>query len=279
MKKGIVSFIDILGFKELVKSHLNDENYFLSIFNGFDYCYHDYKYGMEDMDESFDVVHTFQSFSDSIVTTITTKDSIDVQLREFLSMFELEVQHLASVQYTMFVDYGILIRGSMSFGNIYHDNSILFGEGMVNAYEMEESLAIYPRIIIDPKIIDLIEKYANDVGRYPNEIENFHDTMFIPSEMYKQIRKDNDGLYFIDFLNLKDVEGYSYVPLEPSSDDIHGIFLCYKKRLLEKLNENQTKPDKIKVKYNWLKNYYNDMVKINCKWLPNNRITNELIEN
>lgn len=278
MKKGIVSFIDILGFKELVKNHPDDTDFFLKIFKGIEYCYHDYKLGMEDMDDSFDVVHTLQTFSDSIVSTVTTKSDVETQLREFLFMFELEVQHLAFVQYQMFVDYGILIRGAISFGNIYHDNNILFGEGMVNAYEMEETLAIYPRIIIDPKIIDLIGKYAKDVDRYPDEIKNFHDTMFVPSDMYKQIRQDKDGLYFIDFLNLKDVEGYWYVPLEPTNNDIYEIFISYKEKLLEKLSEIQSKSDKTKVKYNWLKNYYNDMVKLNCKLLPNNRITDELIE-
>ena len=275
MKKGIVSFIDILGFKELIKNHPNDSDFFLRIFKGIQDCYHDYKFSMEYMDESFDVVHTLQSFSDSIVSTVTTKKSVETQLREFLSMFEIEVQHLAFVQYQMFVDYGILIRGAVSLGSIYHENNIIFGEGMVNAYEMESELALYPRVIIDPEIIKLIEKYANKVGRFQDEIDNFQDTMFIPSEMYKQIRKDKDGLYFIDFLNLQDVEGYWYVPLEP---DIPEIFLCYKIMLNKKLNEIQSKSEKIKVKYNWLKQYYNSMVSLNCNCFPNKDTTSALIE-
>lgn len=275
MKRGIVSFIDILGFRDLVKNHPDDSDFLLKIFQGIEWCYHDYKLSMDDLDESFDVVHTLQSFSDSIVSTVTTKESVEVQLREFLSMFEIEVQHLAFVQYQMFVDYGILIRGAISFGNIYHESNILFGEGMISAYEMESKLALFPRIIIDPKIIELIEKYANEIGRFPDEIEKFQDTMFIPSEMYKQIRKDNDGLYFIDFLNLKDVKGYWYVPIKP---DIPKIFSPYKNKLIEKLNELKNQPEKIKVKYNWLKQYYNSMVSSNCKFFPDNNTTNALIE-
>ncbi len=250
--------------------------FFLNIFEGIKHCYHDYKLGIEDIDESFGVVHTLQNFSDSIVSTVTTKKSVESQLRELLSMFEIEVQHLAFLQYQMFVDYGVLIRGAVSYGYIYHEDNILFGEGMINAYEMESNLALFPRIIIDPRIIELIEEYAIKVGRFPDEIEDNKDSMFIPSLMYKQIRKDNDGLYFIDFLNLKDVGGYWYVPLHPNFQE---TFLHYKHKLIEKLNEIQNHSEKIKVKYNWLKEYYNSMVIKHCNCFPKNDITDALIDN
>lgn len=49
---------------------------------------------------------------------------------------------------------GLLIRGAITIGDIVHDDSIVFGPALNRAYELESEQAIYPRIILDPRIGD-----------------------------------------------------------------------------------------------------------------------------
>ena len=48
----------------------------------------------------------------------------------------------------------VLVRGSIAHGELYSDQRILFGPALVEAYQREEKLARYPRIIIPKHIID-----------------------------------------------------------------------------------------------------------------------------
>ncbi len=45
---------------------------------------------------------------------------------------------------------GILVRGGISIGPTFHQRGILYGSGLLKAYEIESKIAIYPRIVIDP---------------------------------------------------------------------------------------------------------------------------------
>jgi hypothetical protein len=47
---------------------------------------------------------------------------------------------------------GLLIRGGITIGKLYHSNGVVFGEGMVDAYRLESSVAIYPRVVISPRV-------------------------------------------------------------------------------------------------------------------------------
>lgn len=80
----------------------------------------------------------------------------------------------------------MLSRGAIVRGKIYHDNDVLFGEGFVRAYYMQEDEAVYPRVIIDR---DIIENY---------KCSNEADKGYINS----LLTKDFDGYYFSDYLAL-----------------------------------------------------------------------------
>jgi hypothetical protein len=54
----------------------------------------------------------------------------------------------------MALKIGILIRGGYSFGQLYHQNGVVFGEAMVEAYRLESREAINPRILVSDRIID-----------------------------------------------------------------------------------------------------------------------------
>jgi hypothetical protein len=49
---------------------------------------------------------------------------------------------------------GVLIRGGYSFGQLYHENGVVFGEAMVDAYQLESKHAVYPRILVSDRIFE-----------------------------------------------------------------------------------------------------------------------------
>lgn len=52
---------------------------------------------------------------------------------------------------------GILCRGAIASGPAVHEDDILFGPGLVAAYELENKAAFYPRVILSPAIAAMIK--------------------------------------------------------------------------------------------------------------------------
>jgi hypothetical protein len=52
---------------------------------------------------------------------------------------------------------GFLLRGGITIGDVVHDDEVVFGPGLNRAYELESTLAKYPRILLDR---DHIEEYG-----------------------------------------------------------------------------------------------------------------------
>lgn len=72
--------------------------------------------------------------------------------------------------------FGILTRGGISIGPTIHKDDVLYGEGMLKAYQLESSAAVYPRIVVDPDILPRLS-----VGMKNNFLD-----------------QDSDGLSFVD---------------------------------------------------------------------------------
>jgi hypothetical protein len=42
---------------------------------------------------------------------------------------------------------GYFVRGAIALGKLYHDDEMVFGDALVRAYELETSVARFPRIL------------------------------------------------------------------------------------------------------------------------------------
>lgn len=73
-------------------------------------------------------------------------------------------------------------RGAITVGQLHHTGSLVLGEGLVRAYELESRTAIYPRVIFDDSVMNLA---CN--GSTTNSWK---------------AKQDFDGLYFMDYLAL-----------------------------------------------------------------------------
>ena len=101
--------------------------------------------------------------------------------------------------------FGILVRGGISSGKTFHANDILYGEGMMRAYRIESSAAVYPRIVVDPELVDQITN------------EHWHTFLQI----------DSDGLWYINpFMfnvtveNASELAADGYDPREAYLDEL-----------------------------------------------------------
>lgn len=73
---------------------------------------------------------------------------------------------------------GLLMRGGLARGNIYHRAGVVFGPGLIRAVTLEEEVAIYPRIVV-----------AKDVAE-----ERLRQHSDCPT-----LRCGADGLYELDY--------------------------------------------------------------------------------
>jgi len=85
---------------------------------------------------------------------------------------------------------GLLIRGGVAIGNIFHDDHIIFGVGVNEAYRLESTVARYPRVILSKAAIRAACEFA--------EVESNARQMRVC-----WIERDEDGVnhlqYFADF--------------------------------------------------------------------------------
>ena len=56
---------------------------------------------------------------------------------------------------------GFLLRGGITVGELYHANGVVFGKGLVDAYRLESTTAIYPRVILSPKVLEHVPYSQN----------------------------------------------------------------------------------------------------------------------
>ncbi|MDL2236413.1 hypothetical protein LJC56_01055 [Christensenellaceae bacterium OttesenSCG-928-K19] len=151
---AVVTFIDILGFKNLVEHKSDGEMVeILDLFHQ-----HNSENPLSRYEISTPIVDNLISlktvyFSDSVVRIRYVSDWGVKYPSDghYMVLLEKELMLLAEIQAAL-LKRGILIRGGITIGEIYYDEEAkhLFGKAMNRAYELESTLANYPRIVIDP---------------------------------------------------------------------------------------------------------------------------------
>jgi hypothetical protein len=93
---------------------------------------------------------SYQAISDTVILTCSD--------REHLLRF---LQILKKVQIA-FLGQGLFIRGGVTYGQHFKSGNITYSHAVASAYEIENKLAIVPRIVIDHNIIDMLRS-SNDL--------------------------------------------------------------------------------------------------------------------
>ena len=237
-EKRVVVFIDILGFRNHINSTIN------STING-----------DEDNEEAIQHLHNalmvirdvmdldkepeeriakskvITQFSDSIVISHIVSEPSEILYTL------LEIQWLVS----NLAFKGILCRGAIAVGKLIHNDKIIFGPGLVKAYEAETRAAMYPRVILHDSVISECSNAGAFVNDADSNIEFFHGVA----------SPDEDGMFYIDYFEKCRYE-FDY----PDYD-----FPRYIQKLKE-IIEIGLKSDRydMLVKYGWLKTKFNDEI-------------------
>lgn len=246
-EKAIVSFIDILGFKELVESSTSEAvKSALDLVNRFAIP------EAEDEDLDYSFVAESISFSDCIVRVRRTEK--EPNLTNPVGLVFYEIIDLLHAQGEL-LNQGILIRGGIAYGDIYFNKNQIYGPALNKAYELEAKYAVYPRIVLSP---DLIKETKSN-----NLLKSESHTYEMELEyIAKLIKQGDDGLWFIDYIRA----------MESELDDpaiYPGYLLKHKKIICDGANQFQ-KINKTLSKYLWMAKYHNDIVKrIPDRWFVN----------
>lgn len=178
-KKHLIAFIDFLGASEAIANDTNDTN-----LNTVNYLIGVASRICESYRESSCKNIKIKAFSDNIVFAAL----IDALSDDDISKLAHDLCLMVSAFQMNAFKLGILIRGGISMGNLYIDDTFVWGKALLQAYHLESKMAFYPRIIVDKMIRDLMPDCDTSGCRKHH------------------IKDDIDGLYIVDSFSFFDEE-------------------------------------------------------------------------
>ena len=239
----IVTFLDILGFRDLVTRRSAGEiRKVLNVFRQEARPYSPYKDEEQEDPKKrrlISEVH-MEIVSDAIVRarTIYTEYQDGALFHELMDLLHTQVACIWD---------GILVRGAVTIDYIHVGKDLkgpLFGPGLISAYLIEENKAIYPRIVMEE---DIIKRLKEDRSLW-KEGHTKHEEMGYLSEL---VKSDEAGLLYINYLHAIKTE------MEDYTDYLR--FLQRHKQLIKE-GSSVARTREVKMKYTWLKEYHNKQV-------------------
>ena len=167
----VVAYLDILGVTERIKQPSDDMLSMNKLHNL-------YTVSME-LTQTIAIEGNkeikFKIFSDNImIAKKTTTETLQNDIYCVLSCVG-RFQELAASDRV-----GWLLRGGITIGSLFIDDVMVWGKALLRAYELEDKIAIYPRVIIDNNVTQNISE---------------------DDKSYGFIRYDNDGFAFLNYLH------------------------------------------------------------------------------
>lgn len=151
-KKGFVAFIDVLGFTDMIFNSTNETKEKVEKYLNI----------VDEQLKRLDKLNNFKSIviSDSIILSMEISES---DIKGNIGTLSLLCNAIKTIQQNL-AKNNIWIRGAISYGDIYFDNERkqVIGKGYINAYLLESNYAIYPRVILDNKIVQLLELKSSE---------------------------------------------------------------------------------------------------------------------
>lgn len=256
-EQRIVGWIDILGFSAFAQKEENFETIKYFTYDMARQCHpgairkitEEIAPGVFKKDISLEQP-SYSFLSDTAVISLPYKEenSTDKTLPEPISVILAIIISISEFQCKLlfnerFKGNPMLTRGCLTAGKIFHRHPnndvpaasyitgyedrmpIIFGPAISDAHEHETKVAIYPRVVLSNKIIEIMEN-TKPCGPF--------------------IKKDSDGFCYIDYLY------YNYIR---SKNDLE-VFRRDLSSLREKTKEKLQQPNlAVALKWQWLREY------------------------
>jgi hypothetical protein len=228
-RKSFCVYFDILGFSEKIKN--DDQDFFETYLTTLD---NEVKYLNEQHD--LDGSQGFKSFELKIFT-----DNFVIGYPWYDEFGESELGDIFDAISHLQVSFAlsnIFIRGAIALSDLYMDENIVLGQALLEAYNLENKLATFPRIIISEQVFDVVKKH---IGFYADKKTSPQNSEYLI---------DIDGQVFINYLT-SIVDNYHTAP-----DKVGELLLKHKTIIIENLNKNKENY-KLLEKYQWIADYHN----------------------
>jgi len=247
----IVAFLDILGFRTLINISEKDNSKIVTIYEALEYLKTWEKPNEWNLDfiaieedaqkkgvNSFDIINKTNCtcFSDSIVVSVIVDEN---NIEEIMSTLIANISYIGAV----LLEEGILLRGGMTLGKLIHkENGIILGQGLIDAYELENKYSKYPRIILSDKLIQKLNYPSDKKGvKYP---------------YHQYLKRYDDGCVgFSQLTFLQVIQSWEKMGKNQLKKSLSTI----KREIIKGLDISFQSPD-IHEKYKWLKMEYNNLI-------------------
>ncbi|WP_026451440.1 hypothetical protein [Aequorivita capsosiphonis] len=228
----ICCFIDILGFSNHINSTIDeDEKDVVEKINNIKRVIDIAESILIEYDSGLSTSKMVTQFSDSFVVSFKIEERSEV----FYSI--LDFLHIAFE----FANKGYLTRGGISVGKLLHTDKYVFGPALVSAYKLESKIANFPRIILDPDVMEVAKNFPLRINSSEEEMESLMGCLNL----------DSDGYYYIDYIESTveelDEHNYDLIP-----------YLTNLKKLIEEGLRSKNKD--VLIKNRWLKEKYNSYI-------------------
>ena len=266
-EKRLIIFIDIIGFKNFILSNyeVGNEKIVKELTHFFQQKVSE---GGEWVQEGAQVFKpSFNFFSDSIVISypLDFLENVIEQLEEEFqlpdpnSMWDAEKFLLLNCAVTSATSmqlhalkYGLLTRGCVTIGDIYHKKNTWYGPGLIEAYTHESKIAIYPRVILSKGCLDY----------FRNEVNN---------DACNSWMQDTDGYFYIN-----------YIEWLNNRTEFDSDFCKAHHQLREIIAQNIGELDGQKdvyelQKWEWLASYFNMHKKERLKTNPGEKLSKDIL--
>jgi hypothetical protein len=173
-EKKVIVYIDLLGFKDFIyftqKTANRKDDKIKAVYDLFRFLTNilDPKSNPHSITKSKVISH----FSDLIVISFSPFE------------FECVYDEIKDIQILIanLISSGFFCRGSIIYGEIIHTPEIIFGPGLIEAYDLEKLKSKFPRVVIDSSIVrDLLESKPENAS------------------LDSVASVDQDGEYYVDY--------------------------------------------------------------------------------
>lgn len=216
----IIAFVDVLGIKALIDEHRKHDEY-----------------------KAIDKIEKIRKIVEDSTKIVKQTKNIDLDYLQISDSFVFVcdpktviplIELLSTIQMRIITECQFLLRGAITIGDalVREFGKFIVGPAYIQAYQLQENDAIYPRIIVDKSVTKAIKRSAHPITDY--------------------LQRDSDKEFFIDYIKVyMNKESLSKQKMK-SRLRREDIFT----HLRDRFNENYQKENhNISQKYGWTIHY------------------------
>ncbi len=190
-KRSLICHLDLLGFRELIRTKKPGEiSKMLRLFSD----------AVKPLTRGVEVkalgIKQFVAFSDLHITVIPTEPDDD----SARGLIFLQIIRLVHAQWRLFFDHGILVRGGIVVGDAVRSYDRFFGQGIIDAYDVESKQALYPRIVVHASVFEELQRNPQV---WTHDGDRKGELKAVKGLLHRDVE---NGVYYIDYLRVMESE-------------------------------------------------------------------------